>query len=407
LFKGWLRRAVGIVAIGVAVVGLQGYVCAEEVKKPGPAAPSSAVDAEAVLARAAGWLWDRQGEDGGWHSETYGLLKSGQAYTPFVLAALLDVPADVVPRPPAGVERGLQFIRRHVSERGALGWSDPDVLEYPNYATADALRCLLRAADEGDRLLIVRLREYLESQQYGEARGFEPGHPAYGGWGFGGALPPGVPGHMDLAHTRRVLEALRAAGTNRAEPYRSAAVFLRLVQKHPDDPREQPSLTPFSRREIIPVPYDGGFYFSPVVLQANKGGEAVQGRPYFRSYASATCDGILALLAAGVAADDERIRSAAAWLARHPRLDYPEGIPEDGPEPWGPALRFYHIATRADVYRRLDWPGAWRAEAARLLAGWQDEDGSFRNSDSPLMKEDDWLLATTLAVSALNGCRAR
>jgi hypothetical protein len=252
-------------------------------------------------------------------------------------------------------------------------------------------------------LLIGRLRDYLESQQYCEARGFEPGHPAYGGWGFGGALPPGVPGHMDLAHTRRVLEALRAAGTDRGETlrlqagaggtpapqvelYRSAETFLRLVQKRPDDSREQPSLTPFSRKEIIPVPYDGGFYFSPVVLQANKGGEAVQGRPYFRSYASATCDGILALLAAGVAADDERIRSAAAWLARHPRLDYPEGIPEDGPEPWGPALRFYHIATRADVYRRLDWPGAWRAEAARLLAGWQDEDGSFRNSDSPLMK---------------------
>jgi hypothetical protein len=212
---------------------------------------------------------------------------------------------------------------------------------------------------------------------------------------------------MDLAHTRRVLEALRAAGTDRVELYRSAEMFLRLVQKHPDDPREQPSLTPFSQREVLPVPYDGGFYFSPVVLQANKGGEAAQGRPYFRSYASATCDGILALLAAGVAADDERIRSAAGWLERHPRIDYSEGIPEDGLEPWGQALRFYHIATRADVYRRLNRPGAWRAETARLLAGWQSDDGSFRNGDSPLMKEDDRLLATTLAVSALRACRAR
>ena len=43
------------------------------------------------LAKAAGYLWKQQAADGGWHSHTYGLLRSGQALTPFVLGALLEV----------------------------------------------------------------------------------------------------------------------------------------------------------------------------------------------------------------------------------------------------------------------------------------------------------------------------
>lgn len=51
------------------------------------------------LARAANYLWHQQTPDGGWHSKTYGLLRSGQALTPFVLDALLQVPEEVY-KPP-------------------------------------------------------------------------------------------------------------------------------------------------------------------------------------------------------------------------------------------------------------------------------------------------------------------
>ena len=43
---------------------------------------------ESPLARAAAYLWRQQAPDGGWHSQTYGLLRSGQLLTPFVLDAL-------------------------------------------------------------------------------------------------------------------------------------------------------------------------------------------------------------------------------------------------------------------------------------------------------------------------------
>src|SRR6478672_238308 len=72
----------------------------------------------------------------------------------------------------------------------------------------------------------------------------------------------------------------------------------RSATKKPPSPRA--SLTP---------PFDGGFYFSPIVLTANKGREErdKRGMYYYRSYATATCDGLLALLACGVPRSDERV----------------------------------------------------------------------------------------------------
>ncbi|MBI4585721.1 MAG: hypothetical protein HY717_17045 [Planctomycetes bacterium] len=365
-----------------------------------PAPPN----AQPVLDRAAGWLWKKQGEDGGWHSETYGLLRSGQALSPFILHALLGIPPEIhtVPRP--AVERTFDFIRRRADSNGVLGLADPDFLEYPNYATAFALRCLHMAGRREDAELIGKMHGHLLAEQYGRERGFDESHPAFGGWGFGGKHPPGQPGHMDLSHTRAVLEALREAGVQEAAVFERAQAFLRLVQRHPSEARPQPPLSGNPDRSGRRAPYDGGFYFSPVVLPANKalaepGDEHTA--PHFRSYATATGDGLLALLAAGAPAEDERVRAARKWLESHPRLDYPEGVPARQPLEWGKALFFYHLAARAEAYRALQQPGGWREEIAKLLQPLQRPGGSFLNDRSHLMKEDDPLLATALAVKAL------
>ena len=340
--------------------------------------------APSPAARAAAFLWARQGADGGWHSATYGLLKSGQALTPFVLCALLEVPESVAPRPAGAAARALAFLRRATDAEGSLGRSDPDLLEYPNYATAYALRCLALAGDASDRPRIARMAAYLAGQQYREATGFSPTDPAYGGWGFGGRQPPGVPGHMDLAHTRRVLEALKAAGHADPAVRERAETFLRLVQKRA------------AAGDASPAGSDGGFYFSPVVLAANKG---LKDGDQWRSYATATCDGLLSLLAAGVPASDERVAAARAWLDRFPDAEFPAGVP-DQPTPWKSAISTYHLAVRAEVERALGGPPTWPAKAAAVLAPRQHADGSFAN-DNVLMKEDDPLLCTALALTAL------
>jgi hypothetical protein len=109
-------------------------------------------------------------------------------------------------------------------------------------------------------------------------------------------------------------------------------------------------------------------------------------------------------MACRVPPHDERIQAAAKWLREHPRLDYPAGVPENQPEPWGESILFYHCAVRARTYAALNWPGEWQNELGKLLAGKQLPDGSFKNTVSHLMKEDDPLLATALAVSALCEC---
>ena len=59
-------------------------------------------DPARALIRACRYLWSQQAEDGGWHSRTYGLLRSGQSLTPFVLNALLQVSQHA---PPGAVDR--------------------------------------------------------------------------------------------------------------------------------------------------------------------------------------------------------------------------------------------------------------------------------------------------------------
>ena len=166
-----------------------------------------------VLRKAAGFLWEKQAEDGGWHSETHGILKSGQVCTPYVLDALLEVPDSIYSPKDEKVRKGLDFIKGHVDDRGALGFFDPDLLEYPNYATAFGLKCLQLYGNEEDKIFSERMRDYLLSQQIDVDRSFERSHSAYGGWGFGDEyLTPGNPGHVDISHTRRILEALSISG---------------------------------------------------------------------------------------------------------------------------------------------------------------------------------------------------
>ena len=147
------------------------------------------------------------------------------------------------------------------------------------------------------------------------------------------------------------------------------------------------------------VPCDGGFFFSPVVLVANK---ALWERPdrdraaFFRSYSTATADGVLALWALGGGHHDQ----AADWLSKHWQVDV-AGIPGDAPEPWVAALRYYNFAVMCEAAVVLGWPEGRLAPFAERIVSLAREDGSFVNLESTLMKEDDPVLATTLALIAL------
>src|SRR5688572_31226685 len=317
------------------------------------------------LARAAQYLWGQQAADGGFHSATYGLLRSGQSLTPFVLGALLRVPDAMAPAPSGAVDRAIAFIRRHTSADEVVGVTGGNA-DYPNYATALAVDALVAAQRGSWTADIASMVAQLRVQQFSEANGWTPEHTAYGGWGMGGAIrrPPDA-GHVDLSMTRFVLEALRASGVDGSDPAMTRArVFLERSQNH-----------------------DGGCFFSPVTPAVNKAGSA-EG---FVSYGTTTADGVLALRASGVPDSDDRVARGMAWLDRHHQSDRVPGFDEDeSPQAsWSTGLRFYYAAAIARVRPQQ-----------RVRLPEQADDGSFRNVNGRV-KEDDPLIATTFAIQRL------
>lgn len=335
-----------------------------------------------ALKKAAVWLWSQQEGDGGWHSHTYGLLRSGQSLTPFVLDALLDVPEDVCPRPRARVARAVAFLRAHTLPSGALGLADRDVPDYPNYATALAVSALSRARLSGWQAQIAPMAAELRSQQFTEQNGWRPADPAYGAWGMGGdrRIPP-ITGHVDLSMTHYVLDALRAAGASDSDPaLASARVFVERCQNF--DPRHPDSA-------------DGGFFFSTTEADTNKAG---QDGAHFRSYGTTTADGIMALLATGHALSDPRVAAAQRWLSAHHRDMSVPGFAGEAYQRWPQGLAFYYSAASMRAFRELHMdPGAGVWEGLRNT---QRGDGSWANPEN-LVKEDDPLIATAFAIRAL------
>jgi len=319
------------------------------------------------LRRAVAYLWAQQADDGGFHSATYGLLKSGQSLTPFVLDALLDVPG----APAGGIDKALAFIQRNINADGSLGLMDKNAADYPNYSTALAISAMAKARSSGWERAVEPMVASLRAQQFSEANGWKRSDPPYGAWGMGGPIhhPPEA-GHVDLSMTRYVLEGLRAAGVPASDPAIARALVNLERSQNPD----------------------GGFYFSTVEMDINKAGDE-DGRGH--SYGTATADGVVALRAAGVADSDPRVNRATKWLRQHHRPDRAAGFDVAPYLSWATGLRFYYAAaiTRA-------------APALPVLLPPQRPDGSYWNSNN-LVKEDDPLIATAFAVRVLTVHAAR
>jgi prenyltransferase beta subunit len=318
------------------------------------------------LRRAAQYLWAQQSEDGGFHSATYGLLRSGQSLTPFVLVALLDAPDAASLNQRRGVDRALAFIKTKTNADGALGLMDDSAADYPNYATSLAVAAMVKARSPGYEKVIEPMVAQLRAQQFDEANGWAPQDAPYGGWGMGGSIrrPPEA-GHVDLSMTRYALEALRLSGV----PASDAAMTKALA---------------YLKRSQNP---DGGFYFSPVNPEINKAGQSGEGG--FTSYGTATADGVLALRAAGVPDEDPSVAKALKWLRDRHRPDRAPGFEKGTDRPWESGLRFYyaHAISRVLPDLPIELPP-------------QAGDGSFRNPNN-LVKEDDPLIATAFALYAL------
>ncbi len=246
-----------------------------------------------------------------------------------------------------------------------------------------------------------------------EDLGWQPADKPYGGWGYSPRLPrkpkPGEPlpplTESNLSATLFALEALRAAGVPAEDPaFRKALVFVQRCQNYSENARQrEPALD------------DGGFYFiydDPVRNKAGIAGKDRSGRERYCSYGSTTADGLRGLLLCGRPADDPRMLAARAWLEANFRVDgHPGKYPKDREHNRG-AVYYYYCCS---VARALSALGINEVQTPRGKVRWaealadellrrQRPDASWSNPLVP-QREDDPLVATSLAARALASCR--
>ena len=343
-----------------------------------------------AINRTTGWLLDQQAADGGWHSVTYGQLKDGAAVTALVLDALGHLPAIDQQKHLAAIKKGFAFLDRGLAKRRTIASPDGS-LDFPTYAAALYLTGKRRLSLTLDGQTRRALVDYLVGAQVGEARGFAADAPSRGGWDFlGPDDAQGITTGTNFSVTRYVLEALaQQPGVAGNESKIPKAIEL-------------------GREYVLRCQRpDGGFVFTcePASL-SNKAAYADEALKEPRSYGTATCDGILALLACGLNVTDERVAQAIDWLVKQPSLELVPGFEGLPPEAgWQRGLRYYYYAGLARVLPHF--PAAEIAPRREALAAHvvklQSNDGSWVN-ESDRMRENDPLIATALATTALASC---
>ncbi len=345
--------------------------------------PEEALRARArdAVQRGVAWLVGQQDSGGRFPSSTYGFLSGGESLTPFALTALLTLPPDALADIATPVQRALRAIATMPDTSGAIGFGGvgPD---YPVYATGMGAFCLGQVRPAGWEQAVAPMLAWLRTQQFSGPQW--RAHPALGGFGMGWTTEPEPPnaGHVDLSMSRRAIEAFRACGVPDGDPtLRLANRFLARCQAQ-----------------------DGGFLYSPVEVALNKGlviGDVQQ------SYGSATADGLLAAFAVwgpgwpDLSPRPPMIERALLRLSALHRVDENPGVRGGPMEPFAVAMRGSYRAAAAQVFRVAGGPDGWRAPLMEAVLAEQQPDGRWQ-SESPLQKEDDPLVATAFAVTALN-----
>ena len=357
-----------------------------------PAAPES--DARLIARdRGVAYLLAKQSADGAWRSDVYGHHRNGDALAPLVLVALQQVPQSSEIN--AAIERGIAFMRRYL--KGDTIDADA-TMHYPVY-TASLMAKVLSDPRQAKHLKTrdVWVKLLLDWQMTDE-NGWEEKDWQFGGWGYA-AVRPRKPGdgpipealEANISATAYATEALRAAGLDGKQPvFGKAMIFVNRCQNFATD---RPELD------------DGGFFFTPGDLFRNKAGLSSKPdeKPRYLSYGSATADGRRCFHACSTA--NKRLQQLEIWFDRYfpvplegQTFNHHGHFAEDR-APDRNAASYYYAASFIEGSADRDFSERCRWVQTEI-AKRQRDDGSWQNERSTV-REDDPLLATTLAVMAL------
>jgi hypothetical protein len=160
---------------------------------------------------------------------------------------------------------------------------------------------------------------------------------------------------------------------------------------------------------------NGGFFFIYDDAVRNKAGAAGKdrtGRERFHSYGSTTADGLRGLLACGLPKAYPRVLAARQWLETHfDPARHPGNYNQDR-EVNRSAVYYYYAWSFAQAFNsmgvmQIDTKTGtvrWAQALAEELISRQEKGGSWSNP-AVAVREDDPVVATSLAAGALAVCR--
>jgi hypothetical protein len=366
----------------------------------GPALKIAELDKarRAALDRAARFLVEFQGTDGAWRSDHYGFFRSGDALTPLVLTALQTCSDRdyLAEQGLVGGSEWLEILTDRVS-KSSEAWSK---LRYPLFTASYAARYY---GALGDTARAATWVECIAGLQHSEALGWLPGEARHGAWSDA-PVPPQkpegrgeeVPDMLNPNISATAIAVLGLAAAGGVDRARLALPFIEKCQNWRSNGNDQE-----------PAFDDGGFFFAlgdPARNKAGVAGKDAAGLQRFRSYGSATCDGILSLLAFGAKPSDARVSAGLEWLRTRltVELNHAGAWPTDRADS-GRALLYYYAQALGLVLKQckeLPWVGRAQENLWRGLIALQNRDGSWSNPDADSC-EDDPIVATAFAMHAL------
>ena len=367
---------------------------------------------DVALDAAVRFLLDAQSPDGAWRSQVYGCFRDDPALTPLVLSSLGPLVADSEEHRTA-VHGGVSYLVAMVDEQGSIR-PPSSGLAFPVYTAASASWAVMMDSPTEEHTRAQRAWvQYLLRYRLGSDLGWQPSDPQFGGWGYAPVIPRKVEGasssetpfESNLSATLFGLAALRLGPVPLEDAaYGEVRLFVQRCQNFREDLDQADSAYD-----------DGGFFFTTSDAARNKAGLAGLdrfGRTRFRSYGSATADGLRGLLLCGLPRDHPRVAAARRWLERHFVESTNPGTFGGDREVLQNATYYYYcwsvahafLALNLDQIEQAAGPVYWADKLAVELLDRQRPDGSWANrfTDS---KEDDPLVATPFAVAALAICR--
>ena len=345
-------------------------------------------EVENAIGKGLTWLANKQ-QPGGYWAQT-----EHPALTAMILTAFQGDPSNFYKRKyEQNIKLGYDYLASNVKPDGSIY-----VKDLKNYNTALSMMAFLVANNTAYEPILKNGRKFLISQQDDFGDKGMGDHPLDGGMGYSGSYK-----NSDINNTTLALEALhytrylKSDVANDPETkdlnWKAAAQFISRTQN-----LQGTNDQPFASND---PDNKGGFVYFPENSMAGQT-TLPDGKVAYRSYGSASYNGLLSLTYAQVDVKDPRVKAVLDWLNRNYSLEENPGMGQAG------LFYYYHMMAKGlslagvDTLTLKDGKKLkWRPALAKRLLDLQASDGSWVNQQNGRFWERDPHLVTAHAILTL------